>query len=121
MKLSIVERMNKCSFGSGKRTLLERFPCDIVWHWNEFGAERSHPFDLRLWRGLNHDDATWHACLFCGVSDALSCVTGANRPDAAFALGFRQHRHRICGAAQLISIDWLEILQFEADVRLVRA
>src|SRR5450631_4319168 len=37
-EIAIVERMDERPFDSGKRTILEGFPRDIVWHRNEFRA-----------------------------------------------------------------------------------
>ena len=57
-----------------------------------------------------------HARLSRRVGDALSGVAGADRPDAAGALRFGQHRDRVGRAAQFVGIDRLEIFELQADV-----
>ena len=116
-EIVIVERMHERSFNAGKRMLVERLPGDLVRHCNEFGAERPHPFDLRDRRCFDGHDRTGHSSFSRRVGNALSCVARANRPDAAFALGLRQHRYRIGGAAQFVGVDRLEVLQLEANIR----
>src|SRR5439155_24554453 len=91
-----------------------------VRHWNEVRAERAHPLEFRFGSSFNHDDGTRHTCLSCRISRALSCVSRADGPYAAFAFGLRQHRHRVRCAAQFVGIDWLQVLQLQADVRLIR-
>ena len=117
----IVKRMHKGAFCSGKRTLLERFPGHVVRRRNQFRAEGSHSFHLRRGRGLDDHNRAWHACLSRCISDALPGIPGTDCPDATFALGFREHRHGVGCAAQLVSIDRLEVLQFEADVGITRS
>ncbi len=117
----IVERVHKRSFGSRIRTLLERLPCDIVWNRDELCAERPHPVDLGFRRRLDYDNGARHTCLSRRVGDALSCISRADRPHAALALRFGEHRHRVGGAAQFVGIDRLQIFQLQSDVGKVRS
>ena len=41
-EIVVVERVNECSFRSGKRSFIERFPSNLVRDRNEFGVQRFH-------------------------------------------------------------------------------
>ena len=105
----------------GKRTLLERLPRDLVRHQHERGAERLHALEFRGRRGLDRHDRARHARFPRRVGDTLSGVARADRPHAALPLGLRKHRHGVGGAAQLVGVDRLQVLELEPDVGVVRS
>ena len=120
-EIVIVERVHKCSFRSGIRTLFKSFPRNVVWNRDEFRAERTHPVDLRFRGGLDHDNGARHARFSRRVGDTLSCISSADRPHATLALGLGQHCHGVGGATQFVRVDRLEVLQLETDVGIVRS
>jgi hypothetical protein len=88
-EIVVVERMNKSSVGSGKRSVFERLPRNIVWNRNEFRPERPHPFKLGFRCCFNHHHRAWHTCLSRRVRYALTGISRANCPHTAatFFLG----------------------------------
>ena len=120
-ELVIVERVHERPFHARKRTRVQRLPGHVVRHGNERRAERPHPVDLRCRRGLDRDDGARHAGLSRRVGDALPGVSGADRPDATRALRLREHGHGVGGAAQLVGVDRLQVLELQPDVRIAGA
>jgi hypothetical protein len=115
-EIVIVERMHERSFDIRKGALVERLPRHLIGNEHQLRAERAHAFHLGGGRGLDRDDGAGHARLARRIGDALAGVAGADRPYAALALGFAQHRHRIGRTAQLVGIDRLQILELQTNV-----
>ncbi len=113
----IVEWMDERPGDSRIRSVFERLPCDLIWHEHELCPQRAHAVELRGGRRLDGDDGARHARGARGVRDTLTGIAGADRPDAAPALGVGQQRDRVGGAAQFVSTDRLQILELEPHVR----
>ena len=120
MKLRSSKGCTKVPSTPGHRTLLQRLPGDRVRHEDEPRTEGSHPLDLGSRRGLDRHDRTGNARLTRRIGNALPGIARTDGPDAAPALGLREHRNRVGGTAQLVGVDRLQILQLQPDVRVAR-
>src|SRR5207248_560220 len=69
----------------------------------------------------DNNDRARHAGFTCRIGHTLPRISGADRPDSPAPLRFRQHRDGICGATQFVSVDRLQVLQFQPDIRKTRA
>ena len=119
-EIVIVEPMYERAFDSRKGALIKCFPRDVVGNEKKFGAEGAHSFEFRFWRCFDRDDRARNARLSRGVGNSLPRIAGADCPNPALALFVTKHRDCICRAAQFVSVDRLQVFQFEPNVWKIR-
>src|SRR5437868_14280545 len=91
-------------------------PGPVVGHRDDFRAERAHPIELGLRRGLDSDHRAGYAKGARGISHTLSRISGTDGPYAFGARFVRKVGDCIGAAADLVGIRRLQVLELEPDV-----
>ena len=121
-EIVVVERMHERALDAGKARSSSAFHATS----NGTGTSVAPSARMRssLAAGAVSMTTTVHGTPACArrVGDALAGVAGADGPDAALALALvLQHGDGVGGAAQLVGVDRLQVLELEPDVRKPRA
>ena len=113
----VVEGMDERALDAREAPFLHRFPGDRERHQHQGRAQRTHALELGHRGGFHRHHRAADAGLPRGVGHSLAGVAGADGPHATLTLGGPKKGECIGGAAQLVGIDGLQVLQLEPDLR----
>src|SRR5258708_14030207 len=94
-EIVIVERVDEGAVEPGISMRLGRLPRLLIGNRDDGRAERPHPLELVLRRGLDRYDRARNSKLPRCVRNTLSRITGADGPDTTRTLGIGQMRNGI--------------------------
>jgi hypothetical protein len=111
----IFKGMDEGAVHGGMGALAEGLPALIVRSFDDLAAETADGVELGLRGGFDHEDLRRDAGAASGEGHTLSCVAGADGPDSAAALVFREKADSVPGSTNFEGADGLQALELEPD------